>query len=852
MVCVHSCKFLRQLVQGGTNDILGRVQIWNYETQTVVKTIEISELPVRAGRFIARKNWIIVGSDDFHIRVFNYNTSEKVAQFEAHPDYIRVVSVHPTQPFVLTAGDDMTIKLWNWEMDWANTQTFESHTNYIMYLAFNPKDPNTFASACLDRTVKIWSLGSSTPNFTLDAHETRGINHVEYYSQADKPYLITASDDRTIRVWDYQTKSCVATLEGHTNNVSFAVFHPELPVIVSGSEDSTIKIWNANTYKLEQTLNYGLERAWCAACRKGSNLITIGFDAGTITLQLGKEEPAVSMDPNGRLIWSKHSEVFTHVLKGGEAVKDGEILPLTAKELGNVEVYPTQLVHSPNGRFVAVTGDGEYIVYTALAWRNKAFGSAIEFAWAQDSNEYAVFESSSSIRTFKNFKEKPAGHVNIGFSASGIFGGTLLGVKGDEFVAFYDWESGHLVRRVDVEALQVCWSDGGELVTIISEETFYVLKYDRDAFHLAVQEQRNDEYDGVEESFEVVQDISDSVRTGKWIGDCFIYTTFSNRLNYLVGGESYTISHFDKQMYLLGYIPRDNCIYLADKDVNVTSYKLSLAVVEYQTVVLRGDLEYAAEILDRVPERELTKVARFLEAQGYTELALEVSKDPEHQFELAISLKNLEIAEDIATIVNNEHKWKTLGDSALSSWDINLAERSFEQANDLESLMLIYTSTGNKPALRKVAGKAVGLGKYNVAFNAYWYIGDTDACVDLLNKTNRSSEASLLALTYGGDVNGSVKKWKEGLVKAGRTKIAQSIADPVEDQDMFPSNVGQKTSIKASAGDLIDVDGPEENGIVEHGKQEQEDEEKEEDKEDKEDKEETNEETLEEEGNDEE
>lgn len=775
----------------------------------MVKTIEVSDLPVRAGKFVARKNWIVVGSDDFHVRVFNYNTSEKVTQFEAHPDYIRVLAVHPSQPFVLTAGDDMSIKLWNWDQGWRNTQTFEGHSHYVMYLAFNPKDPNTFASACLDHTVKIWSLSSPTANFTLEAHETRGVNFVEYYPQSDKPYLITTSDDRTIRVWDYQTKSLVATLEGHANNVSYAVFHPELPIIISGSEDSTIKIWNSNTYKLEQTLNYGLERAWCAACRKGSNLIALGFDAGNVVLQLGKDEPAISMDPNGKLIWSKQSEVFHAVLKGNEELKDGEILPLTAKELGTVEVYPTQLKHSPNGRFVAVTGDGEYIIYTALAWRNKSFGSAIDFAWAQDSNEYAVLEANSSIRMFKNFKERPLGHLNVGYNVQQVFGGTLLGAKGDGFIIFFDWESGKMVCRVDVEATQVVWADSGELVSVITEESYFVLRYRRDLFHEALQNGTISEEEGVVDSFEVVHEISDAVRTGKWVGDCFIYTTFSNRLNYLVGGETYTISHFDKQMYMLGYIPRDNCIYLADKDINITSYKLSLAVVEYQTVVLRGDMEYAAELLEQVPERERTKVARFLEAQGYTELALDVSKDPEHRFDLAIALSNLQIAQEIAQEISSEHKWKQLGDSALDSWDVTLAESCYEEAKDLESLILIYTSTGNKPALNKVAERATELGKYNLAFNAQWFVGNTDACIDLLNKTGRSSEAALFALTYGGDVEGSVKRWKEELNKEGRSKIANSIADPKENPELFPEDVGEKKQVQANGsmgGDLIDVD----------------------------------------------
>jgi hypothetical protein len=62
------------------------------------------------------------------------------------------------------------------------------------------------------------------------------------------------------------------------------------------------------------------------------------------------------------------------------------------------------LKHNPNGRFVVVCGDGEYIIYTALAWRNRSFGSALEFAWSTD-GEYAVRESTSKIKIFsKSFQ----------------------------------------------------------------------------------------------------------------------------------------------------------------------------------------------------------------------------------------------------------------------------------------------------------------------------------------------------------------------------------------------------------------------------------------------------------------
>lgn len=730
-----------------------------------------------------------------------------MAQFEAHPDYIRAIAVHPTQPLLISGADDASIKMWDWDQGWKNIRSFEGHNHYVMYLAFNPKDPNTFASACLDGSVKIWSLGSSVPNLTFVAHETSGVNFVEYYPHADKPYLITSSDDKTIRIWDYQLKGNVATIEGHSSNVSFAVFHPELPIIISGSEDNSVKIWNSNTFKLEETLSYGLDRSWCVSCRKGSNLVALGFDSGSVVLQLGQEAPAISMDPNGKLIWTKHSEVYSSVVKHTEDLKDGELLPLTQKELGSVEVYPTQLVHSPNGRFVAVTGDGEYIIYTALAWRNKAFGSGLDFAWAQDSNEFAVRDVNSNIKVFKNFKERPFPHFNIPFKCSKIFGGTLLCAKGDDFVAFYDWETGKLVRRVDVAAEQISWSESGELLSIITGDTFYILRFDREIFLTALKNGEHNDEDGAEDSFDVIYDISDSVRTGKWVGDCFIYTTLSNKLHYLVGGETYTINHFEKQMYLLGYIPRDNSIYLADKDFNVTSYHLSLNVIEYQTVVLRGDLDLAAELLEDIPEKDKTLVSRFLQAQGYTELALQVSEDKDQKFDLALSLGDLEAAKDIAVELNNDFKWKSLGDTALQAWNITLAEESFKNAQDLESLFLIYSSTGNTSGLAEVSDLAAAAGKFNLAFNASWQLKDVGKSIELLHKTGKFAEASLLALTYGGNVESSVKEWKSSLKNSGKPKTANLISSPDEEPEKFPKSDSASKPLGNGNGstNLIDI-----------------------------------------------
>lgn len=63
--------------------------------------------------------------------------------------------------------DDMLIKLWNWEKQWSCTQVFEGHTHYVMQIVINPKDNNTFASASLDRLVKVRFFKSIVINYFL-------------------------------------------------------------------------------------------------------------------------------------------------------------------------------------------------------------------------------------------------------------------------------------------------------------------------------------------------------------------------------------------------------------------------------------------------------------------------------------------------------------------------------------------------------------------------------------------------------------------------------------------------------------------------------------------------------------
>ena len=56
----------------------GKVYIWNYHTGDVVRQWDAASVPIRTCKVVERKQWVILGCDDLKIRVYNYNTAEKV------------------------------------------------------------------------------------------------------------------------------------------------------------------------------------------------------------------------------------------------------------------------------------------------------------------------------------------------------------------------------------------------------------------------------------------------------------------------------------------------------------------------------------------------------------------------------------------------------------------------------------------------------------------------------------------------------------------------------------------------------------------------------------------------------
>ncbi|CAL4980312.1 unnamed protein product [Urochloa decumbens] len=221
----------------------GFVHIRNYHTLEILNTFEVGNKgsPVLQAKFIERKEWFVAQDRDGYMYVYGFDKKLVMKRYRSG----WLLTIHPTEPYMLLYKHFM--ELLDWEKDWKCIWQSNGHDD--VYLAkFNPEDTGSFASV-VSRGVKIWDIDSGRPHGPMLLRGWKG-HCLDYLTLDDELYLVTSGlHDGTAKIWDYQTGSCVQTLEGHTKQVTSVCSHPDLPILITGSEDGTVRLWDLTTFK---------------------------------------------------------------------------------------------------------------------------------------------------------------------------------------------------------------------------------------------------------------------------------------------------------------------------------------------------------------------------------------------------------------------------------------------------------------------------------------------------------------------------------------------------------------------------------------------------------------------------
>ncbi|KAI8391603.1 dynein regulator [Radiomyces spectabilis] len=130
------------------------------------------------------------------------------------------------------------------------------HRNPITRVTFHPVY-QILASASEDTTIKIWDYEAGDFERTLKGH-TKAVQDLAFDPKGN--FLVSCSADLTIKVWDVNNDyKCIKTLYGHDHSVSSVEFLPSGDKIVSASRDKTIKLWDFTSGYCVKTYSGHLE-----------------------------------------------------------------------------------------------------------------------------------------------------------------------------------------------------------------------------------------------------------------------------------------------------------------------------------------------------------------------------------------------------------------------------------------------------------------------------------------------------------------------------------------------------------------------------------------------------------------
>jgi len=146
----------------------------------------------------------------------------------------------------------------------------QGHRGPVLKVAFHPTF-NLIASASEDTTVKIWDWETGEFEQTLKGH-TRQVNDVDFDSKGN--LLVTCSSDLFIKIWDAQNEwKNTKTFPGHEHVVSSVRFLPGDQHIVSASRDRTIRVFDIATTHLVRTITGHSDWVRCVAPSDDGQLI---------------------------------------------------------------------------------------------------------------------------------------------------------------------------------------------------------------------------------------------------------------------------------------------------------------------------------------------------------------------------------------------------------------------------------------------------------------------------------------------------------------------------------------------------------------------------------------------------
>ncbi|MEZ6139503.1 MAG: serine/threonine-protein kinase [Zavarzinella sp.] len=251
---------------------------------------------VWAVAFSPKGNLFATGTEDGKLKFWDPTTGNIQGELKSYNSPIWAVGFGPLGEKVAAAADDGTVRLWNVKTS-EEEQTLP-HSYPVRSMAFSPSGFKV-ATGTRNGAVTIWDARSGMTQLRTIGHE-QGVVLCMAFSTDDK-MVASACSDKTVKVWDADNAKLLYTLAGHDGPVDCVAFDPTNKYIATGGWDKKLRIWNRANGELLSTIDVQCDEIWSIGYTPDGHYLFLGGQDGSIVCINAKTEETIGkfINPGG-------------------------------------------------------------------------------------------------------------------------------------------------------------------------------------------------------------------------------------------------------------------------------------------------------------------------------------------------------------------------------------------------------------------------------------------------------------------------------------------------------------------------------------------------------------------------
>jgi WD40 repeat protein len=298
------------------------------------------------------------------------------------PRPLRNIARSIYEPYYLAAASfDGAVYIWALTSDAPGSvsatlaHTLRGHTGAVNAVAYSPTE-DILASASEDKTIRIWDPHTGQELLTLTGH-TSEVESIAF--SADGHYLISGSRDLTVRVWDVMARNpnaLLTLLSGPRNLVTAVAFSPDNRFLVAGTQDHALRVWNQGFVARQglTTLSGHESRVrGVAYSPDGVHLASSDDEGWTRIWDVTTGEPVRDLSPVGGTVWNLTYSPDGQYLVTCAADNNAYVWDQTsARPIAVLEAHTADVEDaefSGDGRYLVTGGDDQKgILWNTTTW----------------------------------------------------------------------------------------------------------------------------------------------------------------------------------------------------------------------------------------------------------------------------------------------------------------------------------------------------------------------------------------------------------------------------------------------------------------------------------------------------